>query len=169
MNAPILVVGVGNPWRGDDGVGWAVIDALEERTREVAAADPPLELVRADGESARLIDRWDRRVLAVVVDAVVSGAPPGTIRELAQAGLPGDRPGPAAAGRPGLGGTHGLGIDDAVALADALGRLPERLVVIGVEGRAFGDGQRLSPEVAAAVPRVVERIEALVSERPRCA
>jgi hydrogenase maturation protease len=51
--------------------------------------------------------------------------------------------------------THGLGVAEAVALGDALGRLPRRLIIIGIEGRRFEVGADLSPEVARAVDEAV--------------
>ena len=161
MRPPFVIVGVGNPWRGDDGVGWAVIDALEISQGETAEAGArALELVRADGEAARLIEWWDGRSLAVVVDAVGGGAPAGTIVELDHADL--------ASADPSL-GSHSLGVADAAALAATLGRVPDRLVFIGVAGRVFGQGEPLSPEVVAAVPRVVQRIGTLIAKATTCA
>jgi hydrogenase maturation protease len=55
--------------------------------------------------------------------------------------------------------THAFGVGDAVELARALGRLPRRVVVYGVEGAGFESGAPLSPAVAAAVDDVVSRLE----------
>jgi hydrogenase maturation protease len=54
--------------------------------------------------------------------------------------------------------THHLGLADAVELARALGRLPERLVVVGIEGRSFDAGEGLSPDVEAAVGDAVATV-----------
>lgn len=139
---PVVVIGVGNAFRGDDGVGPAVLAAL-------AASDPRggllgADLVELDGEASRLVDAWTGAGLAVVVDAVRTGAPPGTVLTV---DVDPDAPpasGPAAS-------SHGTGVAEAVALGAALGRLPDRLVVVGVEGARIGDGPGLSPPVAAAV------------------
>ena len=53
--------------------------------------------------------------------------------------------------------THGLGVVEAVRLAAALDRLPRALVVLGVEAADVGVGPGLSPQVAAAIPALVER------------
>ena len=158
MSAPVVVIGLGNPWRGDDGVGWAVIDELEAHASDHATS--AVDLVRTDGEAARLIECWDGRALAVVVDAVVTGAAPGTIIRLDAAAVP-------AGGAPV--GSHSLGLDHAVALGRALGRLPGRVVVVGVEGTAFAAGSPLSAPVAAALPDAVAAVEALISEVSSCA
>ena len=54
--------------------------------------------------------------------------------------------------------THAFGLAEAVELARALGRLPPRLIVYGIEGKSFEAGVGLSPEVGAAVQEVVERV-----------
>jgi hydrogenase maturation protease len=58
------------------------------------------------------------------------------------------------------GSTHAFGVGEAIELARALGRLPRRVLVYGVEGREFAAGEGLSPAVAAAVePLVAELLE----------
>lgn len=127
------VIGVGNPWRGDDGAGPAVARAAGG----VSTADP-----------ARLLDLWEGARHAVVVDACVSGAAPGTIHR-GDAGRPAQ---PAS--------THGIGVADAIALARSLGRLPPRLDVYAIEGADFGHGDRLTPAVAAAVDALAGELRA---------
>ena len=61
-------------------------------------------------------------------------------------------------------GTHALGIAHAVAVARALDRLPQRLVVVGIEADDTGFGDGLSPRVAAAVAQAVDLIARCVQE-----
>jgi hydrogenase maturation protease len=75
----------------------------------------------------------------------------------------GDGPIPSAPRRD---SSHALGLADAVELGRALGRLPERLVLAGIEGRRFDAGVGLSPEVEASVPRVVRTILDEIERRP---
>jgi len=141
-----IVIGVGNPSRCDDGVGWVVADAAGRRLG-------PLAGVRlCDGEPARLLDAWSDVDLAVIVAAMRSGAEPGTVRLVATDGAI-----EVAASRAPV-GSHSLGIGPAQALGRALGRLPGRLVVIGIEGHHYGFGGELSVPVAAAVGAVVELV-----------
>lgn len=146
---PVVVIGIGNPMRRDDGVGAAVVTALSDEPG--ASGIDALEL---DGEATRLIDAWHRRRLAIVVDAAVAGAAPGTVHEvlIGRDELP---------GWSSSGSTHTSGIAEAVALARALGRLPEQLVILGVEPADLDHGPGLSPAVAAAVPSVIDRIDHL--------
>ena len=147
MPEPALVIGVGNPYRRDDGFGVAVL----ERLRELAV--PGLQIVEESGEPAALIARWSGKSVAIMVDAVTSGARPGSIHHL-ECGNGvwdlGDRAASAS--------THGLGIADAVELAKALDQLPTRLVIIGVETEDVTNGTGLSNAVAAAVDPVVKKI-----------
>jgi hydrogenase maturation protease len=160
VSAPVVVIGVGNPWRGDDGVGAAVARAVAARLGRCDPR-PEVDVVEVDGEPARLLELWADRGLAVVVDAVVSGAAPGTVHRGAVLGL--------APSRAAAGGSHAVGIADAVALGRALGRMPARLVTVGVEGAGFDhvDHLTLDPRVAAAVPEAAELVvrEVLGGER----
>jgi hydrogenase maturation protease len=133
----MIVIGVGNPWRGDDGAGPAV-------TRRLRGA---VEAVEHDGDGSRLVDAWRGRDHVVVVDAAASGARPGTVRRF----RPRASPLPAALLRS---STHAFGVAEAVELARALGQLPPRLDVYAIEGADFSAGAGLSPAVAEAVDRL---------------
>ena len=146
----VRVVGVGNRDRGDDGAGLAAAQRLGE------AANVPVTLLDAIGDGTALLEVWREADTVIVLDAMWSGAPPGTVRRLIGAE---DTPATAAAmlsaGRRTGGSTHGLGVAEAMALGEALGRLPRRLVVIGIEGARFDTGGPLSPEVERALDRAV--------------
>jgi hydrogenase maturation protease len=159
--ARVVVVGVGNPWRRDDGIGPAVATAL------LARLDPgnrDVAVLVLDGEAARLVEAWDGADLAVVVDAVRTGAIPGTVHRFDVTGGDdrGGHLGTIAAG----GGTssHGVGLAQAVALAQALDRMPRELVVVGVEGADFTAGTELSVPVAAAVEPAARLIDSLTRD-----
>lgn len=144
-----LVVALGDPGRADDGVGAAV-------AREVAALRLPGVTVVGRRDPTDLLDLFRDHALVVVVDAVRSGAAPGTVRTIDIAGT---QDGDLSLGRrrP-AGGTHAVGLAEVVALARALGGLPGRLVVVGVEGTTSTHGGPLSPQVAAAVPQAVRAV-----------
>jgi len=117
MAGEVVVVGVGSPFGGDR-TGWAVIDRL-------AAGEPlpGVRLERLDRPGPALIPALGTAGRAVIVDAVRSGAAPGTLHRFTAADrLPRTR---AVSG-------HGLGLADALALGERLGDLPP-WVVIGVE------------------------------------
>ncbi|MFE1443518.1 hydrogenase maturation protease [Streptomyces sp. NPDC058739] len=152
--AGTVVIGIGNEFRRDDGVGWAVVALLRER----AALRPPSRgtvLAQSDGDPGRLIGLWEDTALTVVVDACFppSARPGRTHRWAAD---PDGYLRSAAAGRQ---STHGLGLAEALRLARCLGRMPERLVVYAVEGADGALGEGLTSAVAAAVPLLARRVE----------
>lgn len=155
-----VVIGVGNPFRRDDGFGVAVVVALRDRVPSSPGERPRLEVL--DGEPASLVDAWTGAELAVLVDAGAPGAEPGRLHRVE---LPASTAGTATVlqARGSSWSSHAAGVDDAVALAAALGRLPRRLVLYSVEGADFGDGPGLSPAVAGAVAATAERIAAEVT------
>jgi hydrogenase maturation protease len=110
-----------------------------------------VRVLDCDDEPIRLLDDWAGLDLVVVVDAVSSGAAPGTLHRVEADGgrLPRDL---------GLASTHAFGIEDALELGRALGRAPDRVVVHGVEGGRFGIGDELSAAVAGALDALAERV-----------
>ncbi|CAI9404167.1 hydrogenase maturation protease [Nocardioides sp. T2.26MG-1] len=150
-----LVVGLGDPARGDDGVGFAI-------ARAVAARALPGVSVLVRRDPATLLDLWCGHAPVVVVDAVRSGAAPGTTHRLVVG--PGQPPLPAGSWASSGRGTHAFGLAAVVELARALHRLPEQLVVIGVEAASFGHGDPLSDPVRQAVPAVADLVVELLSE-----
>jgi len=100
----VVVIGVGNEFRRDDGAGPAVLARLRDRV------PPGMELVVTDGEPTRLIEAWTGAALAVVIDAVRAHPPhPGRVHRFVV-----DRPGD---GTTRTASSHGFGLDDAVRLA----------------------------------------------------
>lgn len=141
------MVGVGNEFRRDDGVGWAVAARLRERT-----LPPDTVVVTCDGDPGRLIGLWEDAALAIVVDA--AHAHPGTPGRVHRLELDSGHLAPPSATS-----THGLGLGEAVELAGVLGMLPERLVVYAVEGADDDFGTGLTPAVEAAVESLAEAVE----------
>ncbi len=149
MAARFLFLGIGNPHRGDDAAG----PRLAERLRENKTLKSlHVDIVDHGGEGVSLMDLWEGAQKTVIVDAMKSGAAVGTVKRF-DANV--DRLG---------GGTfhyssHLFSLAEAVELARQLNRLPQELVVYGIEGRAFEFGAPLSPEVEAALAEVEVRIE----------
>ncbi len=109
----------------------------------VIMAQPDLSLLDLLADSEHVI----------IVDAVMSGAAPGTLhRQVWEAGTLGDRGVERAS-------SHGFGVRELLAMARALGKLPPRVELWGVEAASTAPGQGLSPQVAQAVDHVVEELE----------
>jgi hydrogenase maturation protease len=145
MSPRRVLIGVGNAYRGDDAVGLAVA----ARARSAVADD--VVVVECEQEPTRLVDAWADADVAIVVDACAGTDTPGTVHRYDA----GEGPLPARVFRS---STHAFGVGDAVELSRALGRLPGRLVVYGVEGSDFSAGAGLSAGVASAVDEVVEAV-----------
>jgi hydrogenase maturation protease len=137
----MLIIGCGNRQRSDDGAGILVA----ERLRELG-----IDAVVRIGEALDLIEAWKGADDVIVVDAVVTGAPSGTVQvwdglhRLASVRINTS--------------THGIGVAEAIELAYVLDQLPMRLRVYGIEGRRFELGAEVSPQVQSAVAEVVGRI-----------
>jgi hydrogenase maturation protease len=144
-----LVIGLGAPDRGDDAVGPAVARAVAARLPHVAVVDHE--------DPTGLLDVWRDHTPVVVVDAVVSGAPAGALHWL-ETGQAAPRPGLEAWAHCGHPSSHAVGLAEMVELGRALGRLPERLVVVGVEAARFDHGAPLTPAVADAVLVAADRV-----------
>jgi hydrogenase maturation protease len=150
-----VLIGIGHPYRRDDGIGPALVAAIEQ------LHPPGVSLTIADGEPSQLLDAWTGAPLAVVVDAVLCEVPaPGRIHRTAliQRTARGAAPAQAPA-RPGTAAsTHGLGVPDAIRLAEALDRAPQRLVIFAVEAADISFGPGLSPAVAACLPELTQAV-----------
>ena len=141
----IVIIGVGNEYRSDDGAGIAV-------ARRLRTLFPTgVTILEESGAGAALIEAWQGATWVMLVDAVRSGASPGTIHRLAARAAP----------QP-MGffhySTHAFSVTEAVELARSLDQLPAHLVVYGIEGANFAAGVELSPEVERAVEAVVGRL-----------
>jgi len=145
----MLIIGCGNRERSDDGIGILVA----ERLRELG-----IEAETRVGEALDLIEAWKTADDVIVVDAMVTGAPVGSVKV-----WDGRQP---LASISTTASTHGLGVTEAIELAHVLNRFPTRLRVYGVEGRRFELGIKISPEVKRAVEEVVRKIIAYLSAPP---
>lgn len=144
MAERVRVIAVGNAWRRDDGAGLVV----GERVR-AATSDVNVDLW--EGEPTSLVDAFEGAGWVVIVDAVSTGAPPGTIYRFDLGHGPVPEPFRAR-------GTHAVSIGAAIELARVLGRLPGRLVLYGIEGADFTSGSGLSPAVERAIGAVSDQI-----------
>jgi hydrogenase maturation protease len=118
---------------GDDAAGLEVVRLVRERGCEA-------ETMVHEREPSDLIARWNSAPLAIVIDAVEGGAP-GSVHSFE---LSADEPIPRSWWRSRSTSTHALQLAEVIELARSLGRLPPRLVLIGVAGQAFETGAQLS-------------------------
>jgi len=140
-----IVIGVGNEFRGDDGAGLAVARLLREQL------SPEIAVLEESGEGTSLMDAWRSASRVFLIDAVHSGAAPGTIHRLDAS----CDPLPTALFPC---STHAFGVADAIAMARVLHELPVALIIYGIEAASFDESQGLSDAVQRAVTAVAERI-----------
>lgn len=146
---PTVVIGLGNPYRGDDGIGLAVLDCLRD------SYDLPAEVLLIEGAD------WGMNFLPLVeeaqqlllLDAIEMGEPPGTPIRLAGLEVPQHFDRKLS--------PHQADIRDLLQAADMRGRLPPDLVAIGVEPMPGRIGQRLSHEALMGI----ERAAAMAAEQ----
>jgi hydrogenase maturation protease len=149
-HARCIVIGVGNPDRGDDLAGRAVAQRLYGTVPDIVT------VAESDGEATALIDCFDGVGSAYLVDACLSGVAAGTVRrfDVVDGPLPQHLFGVS---------THGFGLAQAIELARALGQLPRRCVVYAIEGGSFEAGAPITPSVAGAVSDVAQRLRAEIA------
>ncbi|HLA84851.1 MAG TPA: hydrogenase maturation protease [Thermoguttaceae bacterium] len=142
----ILVIGLGNPLIADDSVGLRV--AAELKTR--LAGRPDVEVTEDYWGGLRLMERMIGYDRAIVVDAICTDAPPGTIHRLALDGIPTQKSNSA----------HDITLPMALAVGRRAGAsLPrdENIRLIAVEAEdVLTFSEQCTPAVAAAIPRAVE-------------
>ena len=140
------MIGVGNPYRGDDGVGPAVAEL-------VGRLFPGVRVLACPAEPTAILDAWAGAQLAVVVDAAV-GDTPGRVRRCEL----GDLADPVGLS------SHDLDLRQTFELGRALGRAPDSLVIVTVGALDTGHGTGLTDPVAAALPEAVRVVAAVLEQ-----
>ena len=145
--AGILLVGVGNEFRNDDALGLLIAREFKRRAPE------GLAVLENDGDGTSIVCALQEAREAVVVDAVRSGAVPGTIHRI-------DMASEEVPTKLELGTSHSFGVAEAVETARKLHCLPRHVILCGIEGATFELGRGLSDPVLKSVPRLISMIEA---------
>ncbi len=155
MSGRILVLCLGNPLMGDDGVGTVVAERLSS-----IKLPEGVKVVEGGTGGLRLIDEMCGFDKVVVVDAVKTGGPPGRIVTLNMKEL--------LSGQPeGLNRyAHGVDLVSAVKLGYELfpDKMPAEIVLVGVEAKRIEPGVGLSKEVEKTLPRIIETLLRIVEE-----
>lgn len=138
----ILAIGIGNPYRRDDGAGVQAVRRL------AAQAAITLTTLEASGEGTQLMDAWQAAGRVLIFDAVRAQDRAGRLHRIdaSTTPVPSDYFHYS---------THAFSLAEAVELARALGELPPGLIIYGIEGVDFGSGKGLSPAVDAGVDAAV--------------
>ncbi len=140
-----LIIGVGNDMRGDDGVGCEIV-------RRLAHLGPPIwDVCEAKDDALALMEAWQGREVAIIVDATQASGTPGKISRLDPT------KGPLNAIMNDV-SSHGLGLGHSLELARSLAKLPASCIVFVIEGVRFETGTNLSPDVEKVIPQAMEQI-----------
>lgn len=144
------LIGIGNEFRCDDAAGLVIARRLAELLL------PNLDVVQHLGDGAALMDLWPGVTEVIVVDAVRSGAPPGTVFRIdaIKETIPTEFFSYS---------THAFSLAEAIEVSRRLDQLPPRLFIYGIEGADFSAGQNLSREVSAAIETLVEELSRRLS------
>ena len=149
----VRIIGVGSPF-GDDWLGWELAERLRA-SEALADWSDRVSVSLHDLPGAALLQAWSGADLVILLDAVRSGAEPGTVHRFDTAQL---------SAAPRALSTHGFGVADAVMLAASLDALPGALLFFGVEADAGSKEAGLSDAVHAVLPDLVTEIESVVRD-----
>jgi hydrogenase maturation protease len=146
VSCDTLVIGLGNPLRGDDGIGVRVVQSLATQ-----AVPDGVEVVDGGTEGLGLVNLMEGWPRVILVDAADMGRTPGEFVRftLDEADLLGDDQHLSV---------HAAGPRDALLLAHVLQTLPDEIVIYGVQPANLDWDDELSPEVAAALPQIIRSI-----------
>lgn len=136
-----IVVGIGNPYRGDDAAGWVVIDALAKK-----ALDIPL--IKQRGDVAELLDIFSRFAHVYLVDACI-GIDAWQRIDVHQTPL-------VLENHPTS--THGFSLSQAIALAKNLSMLPKKIIIYAISGEQYAMSDGLSPSTNKMIAEVIDAI-----------
>lgn len=140
-----LIIGLGNRYRRDDAIGLTIASRLRAR------ASDAFTVIEHSGEGASLMEAWKAAHRVLIVDAVRSGAPAGTLHRLDanEQSIPGSFFNYS---------THAFGLAEALEMARTLNQLPDQVIVYGIEGEDFTMGVGLSSAVEKAAAEIEAKI-----------
>jgi hydrogenase maturation protease len=152
-----VVIGLGNPLRGDDGVGVRVVQALAKQPLPSG-----VEVVDGGTQGLGLVTLLEGRQRVIFVDAAQASREPGQFVRftLDEANLLGDNPSMAI---------HEAGLRDVLILAEALKMLPSQVVIFGVEPASIEWDHALSDQVEACLPSLVKAVLEEIEIQPSAA
>lgn len=147
----ILVIGIGNEFRGDDVLGLLVVREIRKTLRA------KISCYEHSGDGTSLISLWEKDDVVFLVDAIYSKSQSTDIYRLnlKEENLPVEW----------FYSTHAFNLAEAIELARILGQLPREIILYGVRGKNFEIGQEISPNVYQAVEKIVSQILKEIDEQ----
>jgi hydrogenase maturation protease len=146
-----LIIGYGNPLRGDDGVGWRVANLLAELLNDESA-----KIVAVHQLTPELAEPIGEAKLVIFIDAACDGEPGSwKCERLAPDTIPSN----ALA--------HYFSPAGLLAYAEAIYQAKPKALVLSIAAAAFDCGEQLTPRVEAVLPEVMQYIHALIAYPPK--
>jgi len=156
-----IVIGLGNPILGDDGVGWAIVQTVKDRYARLANPDggiginqQPVDFISLSLGGLSLMEHLIGYQQAIIIDAIQSSRYPlGACLRFPLSALP-----DPFAGH--LSSSHDTSLSHALQVGHRLGvDLPKRIEIVAIVAeKVFDFSEQLSPAVAAAVPGAVQTV-----------
>ena len=151
MEAKLKIIGVGSPF-GDDRLGWVAAEQLKTLPIYLSEKDK-IDISILDRPGAALISHWEDADAVILIDAIRSGAAPGTLHILAADDIDENTQ---------LSSSHGFGVASTIALARTLDELPEHLYLYGIEIDPMNLGEDVGLCAREAIHLLVGQIGLLV-------
>lgn len=150
-----LVLGLGNPVLGDDGVGWRIAEQIKQQV-----FDPSVEVDCVGLGGLSLMERLVGYDRAILIDAIATGEPPGTVRLFRLEDLPDPTAGHTSS-------SHDTTLQTALQLGRRVeAQVPDQVMVVAVEARNVYDfSEELSQPIEAAVPQAVQIVLRILEQR----
>ncbi|MDH5758958.1 MAG: HyaD/HybD family hydrogenase maturation endopeptidase [Gemmatimonadota bacterium] len=146
-DAPTVVLGVGSPLMGDDGVGVEVVELLRRRWE----GDPSVAFLDGGTWGMQILPFIESARRLLVLDAIRDGRSPGTVVRLSREEIPRYLFAKVS--------PHQIDLREVFALAELRGTFPEEAVALGIEPAVVELRDGLSSEVRASLPALVEDAE----------
>lgn len=155
MNS-IMIIGIGQIYRSDDGIGLIVA----ERLRSLLGHREDICVLNYQGDLIHLMELWSGTSMVILIDSIQPQGRPGSIALFAAH----ERSLPTICWQT---STHSTGLSEVIELAKVLGNCPPALYVFGIEGKNFQIGDTLTSSVAKSSDVLISRIRQIIENGNR--
>nr|WP_241654843.1 HyaD/HybD family hydrogenase maturation endopeptidase [Sporolactobacillus shoreae] len=148
----MTILGIGNALYTDEGLGVAVLPRLQEALKGIN----DLEFVDGTTEGMQLLGPVEDTQKLIIIDAINAGKEPGTLVTLYKEEIPSFNGIKMS--------VHQIGFQEVVSAAQLRDRLPEKMVMFGMQPASLELGTEISETAKAAVPYLIEKVRQQIDE-----
>lgn len=148
----ITILGIGNTLYSDEGLGISALPLLKKELGNSA----DIEIVDGTTEGMQLLGPVEDTNRLIIVDAINAGRQPGDIVILSKEQIPAFNGIKMS--------VHQIGFQEVVSAAQLRGRLPERMVMFGIQPASLDLNTEMSETVKRVIPDLIERIKEQIDE-----